>query len=135
MRTRQTGVTLIELVIVVSIIMILAVVAIPSYQKHMQRSNRTDAMSALMRIAAEQEKFYFANSRYATFDELGSPTTEHGWYTIAVPVNDANTFTATATASGPPQIDDPACRTFSITAAGLRTATDDGGAASNICWR
>lgn len=135
MRLKQTGVTLIELVIVVSIILILSAIAVPSYQKHMQRSNRSDAMSALMRVAAEQEKFYFANSRYATFAELGSPTTQRGWYTIAIPTADADTFEATATASGPPQINDTACQTFQLTASGVRTAEDGDNNPNNICWR
>ena len=135
MRLKQTGLTLIELVIVVSIILILSAIAVPSYQKHMQRSNRSDAMTALMRVAAEQEKFYFANSRYATFDELGSPTTERGWYTIKIPLADQNTFEATATASGAPQINDTACRVFELTATGVRTAEAEGGSPSDICWR
>ncbi|MBT8144696.1 MAG: prepilin-type N-terminal cleavage/methylation domain-containing protein [Gammaproteobacteria bacterium] len=136
MNKRQSGVTLIELVITVTIISILAVIAVPSYQNQMRRSHRTDAMSALMRLAAEQEKFYFQNSRYATFAELGSPDTERDWYTLSVTANDANTFTAVATAKTTgPQIDDKPCRTFTITAAGLRTSTDSDNNASTSCWR
>lgn len=136
MRKIQSGVTLIELVIVVTIISILSVIAVPSYMNHVQRSHRTDAMSALMMIAAEQEKFYFQNSRYGTLAELGSPTTEHGWYNLAIPAADANTFTATAVAnSGGPQWGDEDCRSFSITAAGVRSAEDASSANSDVCWR
>lgn len=136
MRRKQQGVTLIELIITVTIIGILAMIAMPSYQKHLQRSHRTDAMSALMRLAAEQEKFYFQNARYADLAELGNPATENGWYTLAVTANDADTFTATATAAaGGPQQADHKCQVFRITAAGLRTATDNNGNSSNNCWR
>ncbi len=136
MQKSQNGMTLIELVITVTIISILAVVAVPSYMQHMKRSHRTDAMAALMRLAAEQEKYYFQNSRYATLAELGNPETENEWYTLAVTTNDANTFTATATAAtGGPQIDDKPCRTFQITAAGIKTATDYSGADATDCWR
>jgi len=136
MQKSQRGVTLIELAITVTIISILAVIAVPSYQKHMRRSHRTDAMSALMRISAEQEKYYFQNSRYATTAELGNPGTEHGWYTLAVTANDADTFTATATAgTGSPQLADLNCRTFQITSTGIRTAIDSADADADDCWR
>lgn len=136
MHKSQRGVTLIELAIVVTIISILAVIAIPSYQNHMRRSHRTDAMSALLRLAAEQEKYYFSNSRYGTFAELGSPTTEHGWYTLAVTSNDANTFVATATAAtSGPQAADTTCKTFVLTAAGVRLAFDSDALPQDLCWR
>lgn len=133
---RQAGMTLIELVVTVTIISILTVIAVPSYLKHTQRSHRNDAMSALLRIAAEQEKFYFQNSRYGTLAELGSPATEHGWYDLAISDADANTFTATATANETgPQYGDEDCRLFRITAAGVRSAQKADTADSDRCWR
>lgn len=130
------GMTLIELVVTVTIVSILTVIAIPSYMQHTRRSHRTDAMSALLRIAAEQEKFYFQNNRYADLVELGSPTTEHGWYDITIPTADANTFTATAKANTTgPQYADEDCRTFRITAAGVRTAEKADTASTDRCWR
>jgi Tfp pilus assembly protein PilE len=100
------------------------------------RSNRTDATSALLRIAAEQEKYYIQNNRYGSYAELGSPATEHGWYTLTVPAADATTYTATATAAaGGPQEHDDDCQAFTVDAEGRHTAADSGGAdASELCW-
>ena len=136
MRKSKQGFTLIELMITVSIIAILAVIAIPSYVKHMQRSHRSDAMSALMRIAAEQEKFYFQNSRYGTQAELGSPTTEDGWYTLSVSGNNATAFTATAVANSTgPQFDDENCREFVVMSTGIRYELSAADAPRDDCWR
>lgn len=136
MYERARGFSLIELMIVVAVMAILASVALPSYRQHVMRSHRTDATSALLRLAAEQEKFYIQNNRYATYAELKSPTTEHGWYTLAVPTANATTFEITATAkTGEPQEADKDCRTFRVNAAGQRTARDASNADSTgKCW-
>lgn len=130
------GFTLTELMIVVAIAVILAVVALPSYTGHIMRNNRVDATSALLRLAAEQEKFYLQNNTYGDMNDLGNPETDSGFYVLAIPTANADTFTATATpASGGPQVDDETCASFSITAAGQRLATSDGGSdTSNECW-
>lgn len=99
---RMRGVTLLELMIVVVIVGILASIAYPSYRQHVQRAKRTEAMSALLRIATEQERFYLNNNTYtANLEELGFAddpfTTDTGTYQVDVPVADANTYTATAT--------------------------------------
>src|SRR4026208_2238955 len=111
MHKSNSGFSLIELMIVVSIIGILTAFAVPGYRQHVLKSQRTDATSALLRIASSQEKFYIQNNRYGTYVELSSPTSERGWYTIAVGAADANTFTATATvlATGA-QNGDPNCK-------------------------
>jgi type IV pilus assembly protein PilE len=136
MHDSQRGFSLIELMIVVAIIAIIATFAFPSYRQHVIRSHRTDATSALLRVAADQEKFYIQNNRYASYDELGSPTTENGWYTLAVAEADAATFTATATVtSGGGQEDDPHCKEFSINAEGQKLATDPAdGDSTDQCW-
>lgn len=136
MRKTDSGFSLVELMIVVAIVCILAAFALPSYRQHVIRSQRTDATSALLRIAANQEKFYIQNNRYGTFAEIGSPETENGWYTLAVSDADAATFTATATvADGSGQEDDPHCAVFTINAAGQKLATDPGDADStDQCW-
>ena len=136
MADRERGFSLVELMIVVAIVAIIATFALPSYRQHVIRSNRTDATSALLRVAANQEKFYIQNNRYASYDELGSPTTENGWYTLAVSEADATTFTATATAaSGSGQDDDADCKVFSINAEGQKLASDqDDGDSTDLCW-
>ena len=136
MRTTEHGFSLTELMIVVALISILASFALPSYRQHVIRSHRTDATSALLRLAADQEKFYIQNNRYGSYAEIGSPETEHGWYTLAVPEADAATFEATATvADGSGQEDDPHCKVFTINAAGQKLATDPSDSDSTAeCW-
>jgi type IV pilus assembly protein PilE len=135
-RRRQRGVTLIELMIVVVIAAILASIAIPSYRSYVLRTHRTEARTALMALAAGQEKFYVQNNRYADTAELedappgglGLPdTTENGWYTIAIVDGDAEGYSATATATGG-QSEDTHCASFSIDQAGVKDATNDD------CW-
>lgn len=127
LRKPMRGVTLLELMIVVVIIGILAAIAYPSYRQHVQRAKRTEAMSALLRIATEQERHYLSSNEYADdLTELGFDTdpftTETGTYEINVASADvASTYTATATY----QIDDEEkskCATFSIDATGAKTS-------------
>jgi type IV pilus assembly protein PilE len=59
------GFTLIELMIVVVIIAVLAAIALPAYQQYARETKRSDAHSALLRIAALQEKFFSDNNFYA----------------------------------------------------------------------
>jgi type IV pilus assembly protein PilE len=144
-RPGERGVTLIELMVVVLILGIIAGVAIPSYRGYMVRSQRTDATSALLRIATAQEKFYLQNNTYAgnaVLDDdppagLGIDGSEHGWYTLSITAADATGWTAqAATVSSGPQGDDEDCQTFTLNDRGVRTATNSGGATStDTCWR
>jgi type IV pilus assembly protein PilE len=133
----QKGITLIELMVVVVIVAILASIAVPSYRSYVIRAHRAEAKTALLAVAAAQEKFYLTNNTYATNAQLttappnglGLPaTTENGWYTIAI-ANGANAagFSATATAAGA-QAADTDCATFTVNQAGAKTAT------SAKCW-
>ena len=125
------GVTLIELMIVIVVVAILASIAVPSYRNYMIRSQRSDAMTALLRLSAAQEKFYLQNNTYTSdTSKLGGATSEHGWYAIAVSSADTAGYTATATpVSGGPQAKDSRCTSFSITETGKREATN------TDCWR
>ena len=138
-RSGMKGVTLIELMIVVVIVGILASIAVPSYRNYMLRAQRSDAMSALLRVAAAQEKFYLQNNTYADDDALaddppaglGIAGTDNGWYDLVITSDDlTRRFTVTATpASGGPQATDSHCATFSLTSTGAKSATN------NDCWR
>lgn len=146
---RQRGVTLIELVIVTIIVGILAAIAIPSYRSYVLRSQRSDAKDAVLALATQQEKHYLQCNRYAAAiagatdcaaDELqGSATSKNGWYQLATnpDADPALGFSATATAiAGQPQFQDTACRSFSVTQAGVRSALDSASADSTAeCWR
>jgi type IV pilus assembly protein PilE len=62
---RAAGFTLIELMIVVAVIAILAAIALPSYQNSVRKSRRADAKTALLDLAARQERFYTINNAYS----------------------------------------------------------------------
>lgn len=142
MPTRANGVTLIELLVVVMIVAIMASTAMPSYRRTMLRTHRVEAQTALLNLAAAQERFYLQNNRYAGQpvlsaappDGLGLPeTTGNGRYTIAITAASTTTFSATASTAGA-QTADGDCATFSINALGVKGATDRGGTVSTVCW-
>lgn len=137
-RRSAAGFSLIELMITVAIITILASIALPSYRAYVLRSNRGDATQALLRIAAQQEKFFLQNNTYAaTMDDLSMDAkSEHGWYDLDITAGDVNGFTAQALANADEsQADDDACQTFSIDAQGRKLALDSGGGANeDTCW-
>lgn len=130
------GFSLTELMIVLAIVVILGVIAMPNFAGQARRSNRVDATAALLRVAAEQEKFYLQNNSYGDMSDLNDPVTDAGYYELAIPTANAETFTITATpASGSPQEYDRPCQTFSINARGQRTARDAEDADStDQCW-
>jgi type IV pilus assembly protein PilE len=136
MRNKMRGMTLIELIVVVAIIALLATIAIPSYRQFLLRSHRAEAKSALLNLAAAQEKFYLQTNTYADNDLLDdappaglglTATTVNGHYTVAITDGDEDSFAATATATGG-QAQDSHCASFTINQAGTRTATSDD------CW-
>jgi type IV pilus assembly protein PilE len=131
---RQDGVTLIELMIVVAIIGALAVIAIPSYRDYVTRAQRAEATAGLLRLAANQERFYLQNNTYSADPvALGftGGRTETGLYAMAVVGNVLN-FTATATpVAGMRQATDVDCQSFTINSAGVRTS---GPNPVDECW-
>jgi type IV pilus assembly protein PilE len=151
MRTLK-GFTLIELVVAMLIAAILAAIAIPSYSNYVRKSHRTDAKNALLDLASLEERFFSTNNVYSsTWSDLGysgatAITLGSGYYTVAVPsifpataptattVGVPATFTLVATAVND-QLKDSTCRTYTVTSAGARSATD---ASSNdttaSCW-
>lgn len=142
----QRGVTLIELIVVMIIVGILAAVAIPTYRQYVMRSQRSDAKDALLALATQQERYYLQCNTYATAiaaatncgaGELqGAAVSKNGWYGLAIDAADATSYTVTATAvAGENQFQDTACRSFSVTDRGIRTALDDGGGDNTAtCW-
>lgn len=87
-RKYMQGITLMELMIVVVIIGILTAIAFPNYREFVARAKRSEAKAELLRIAANQEKFYLQNQRFGTLLELGyssaTITSDSGSYTISV---------------------------------------------------
>jgi type IV pilus assembly protein PilE len=142
------GVTLIELLITVAIVSIIAAIAIPSYNSYVLRTHRTEAKSALLSMAAAEERFYSTQNAYT------SVPTQLGYTGASFPINVGSlyyqvnisnvaaatttaqaTYTLTATpATGSMQTADTACASFSIDQSGNQTAT--GSATATVdCWK
>jgi type IV pilus assembly protein PilE len=139
-REQTAGITLIELMIVAVIIGVLGAVALPSYRKHVVRAHRTEAKSALLQLATNQERFYLQHRRYGTIAELaaaGFPVaSENNVYRLAVATAAgwAQDYTATATAApgggsnGVDMTSDLECASFTLDSRGVR------GASGERCW-
>ena len=130
----QQGLTLIELMIVIVVLGILISLAYPGYQEFSARARRAEAISALLQVATNQERFYLNNQTYTTnLVNLGfeaSPwTTETGSYRIRVlPGADQNQFVAEAdyllTGS-----EESKCNIYTINSAGVKASTPE-----TDCW-
>jgi type IV pilus assembly protein PilE len=145
-KRRSGGVTLIELMITVAIVAIIAAIAIPSYSNYVLRSHRVEAKSALLSIAAMQERFYSTQNIYASFpNQLGY--TGAGWpinvgnnyYQIdmpAPPTAATTTTPATYTLRATPingQVSDAACTAFTLDQSGTQGSI--GTATVADCWK
>ena len=148
MSKRQTGMTLIELMIVVIVLGIIIAIGVPSYRGYIIRANRVDGTSALLRLAANRERFYMQNNTYASNAQLaaalpaglGIAATDHGYYNLTIAAAGAGLavgYTATATAvAGESQGSDADCWTYTINEMGLRTAATQGAVDNTaVCWQ
>lgn len=142
---RNQGFTLVEILIVITLVATIFGFAIPSYRDYTLRAGRIDATSALMRLAAAQEKFYLQNGRYGTSaEDLGfsGGKTERGYYNLSIDPPDSGVdwswgYTATATpVDGEKQATDSKCTSFSIDQDGKRDANNsDDADIIETCWR
>ena len=129
----SAGFTLIELMITIVVATILITIAVPAYTSQIRKSRRTEAKTALLDLAAREERFFSTNSTYTAVPaNLGyagvfPQNVGSGYYQITVATPTATTFTATATPQGP-QAGDSACAQFQLDNTGLQTAT------SAVCW-
>lgn len=131
-RPAQRGITLIELLVVVAIVSILATVAVANYRSQSIRANRAEGKTALLRIQAQQEKYYLSMNQYTNnLVQLNVPAaTERGLYNLQIELRDAGqAYTARATATGS-QTGDKECPVFSIDDAGLKLP-----AGVTRCWQ
>lgn len=122
---KSQGFTLVEVMVVVVIIGILVSIGYPSYQEYTTRTSRSDAHTALLRMADMQERYYLQNQAYAPdtkIAELGGATTKEGYYTLNVSAANADSYTLNAVAvTTGPQANDTPCLTITLTSAGQRT--------------
>ncbi len=142
-RMHVAGFTLVELMIVVVIISILAAIAVPSYNSSVRKSRRTEAKTAIMDLAAREERYFATQNTYSTDGTaLGYggafPISTGTYYQIDMPTSSAATSSSPATFSltvepspGSPQQADAACATFTVTQTGAQSAT---GTNPSSCW-
>lgn len=141
------GFTLIELMIVVVIVGVLAAIAIPNYSKHVRKGRRVDAKSAVLDVAARQEKYFATHNQYATdFDALkmgigtslyiNGTTAGNSYYQLSLlPVGVAGyTVKAVPTSFGKQDIDE--CKGYQINQLGLQknVAADGSFIDGAGCW-
>jgi type IV pilus assembly protein PilE len=145
----SAGFSLIELMVVVAIASILVAVAVPSYLYEVRKGRRTDAKTALLDIAAREER-YFSTNNYAytsTLSNLGYSgsfplTLGSGYYQITstnftvTPGSSTvlPTYTITATPVND-QAKDTTCASFTITNTGSQTSQNSSGTdTTSTCW-
>ena len=154
-QTTQTGFTLIELMIAVAIVALLAAIAVPNYNRYVEKTRRTDATTALTRIAGQLERCYTQFSAYndpgCTFGFVsdGVPgdvtyvkltagiDSDDGDYRLTIAAGAgkaAQTYQLTATAkAGGSQANDEKCVTFTLSHLGQKNSTPGPETTTN-CW-
>jgi type IV pilus assembly protein PilE len=152
------GFSLIELMVVVAIAAILFAIAVPSYMTYIRQARRADAKTAVLDLAAREERWLTTNpAGYTTatnslgYTPAAFPVTvnPNGYYTLTVciatnagttPACDPNpnpptapSFYITATpVAGLSQANDAQCTSFSVDSLGAQFAT--GSQTSAFCW-
>ena len=134
MAKATAGFTLIEILIALVITGITATLAVASYRGTLMRAARSEAIQALLTVAAEQEKFHLSHGTYssrldaAPGDEPpGLPVasqTPHRRYRLAIESADASGYLAVAQPKPRHVQDDPQCMRMSIDESGRRRAED-----------
>ncbi len=130
---KTKGFSLVELMIVVVILGILGSIAYPSYSQYVQKGYRTEAKSALLDLAARQERHYAQNYTYANLTVLGvNNMTEQGKYLISIPKNSKTEFELQAT----PYFNDTMCGAFVLKSNGEKSMKSANGVTGTVadCW-
>ncbi len=137
---RAHGFTLIELMIVVAIVAILAAVAYPLYQNYLLRAHRTAAITTLLHIAGQEERYYSTHNAYATgLTGLGYAATgiqvpnSTAYYRVTLATNTAEDYIITASPVGS-QKRDRQCQIFTLNGLGIKSI-QGGTKSATQCWR
>lgn len=133
---RVRGFTLVELLFALAIVALLLALAYPSYLDQVRKSRRAEAKTALLELAARQERFSTVNAKWATtpaqlgYGETDFPIVLSPSYSLSITVDSSvGAYTATAKATGRQVAD--ACGNFVLNHQGVQTSswTPNGG-----CW-
>jgi prepilin-type N-terminal cleavage/methylation domain-containing protein len=140
----QKAYSLIELLITLSLIAIVYSFAAPQWNQTLQSIRRSDATTALARLANRQEQFRLQQFRYADETEriltppagLGLISTDADYYQLTTSLL-TNGFQATATVHNQGvQKHDVRCWVFGIDGSGKRWAeTIEGIDSTRHCWK
>jgi type IV pilus assembly protein PilE len=149
MKRRSSGFSLIELMVVVAIATLLAVIAIPSYNNQVRKSRRTEAKTAIMDLAAREERYFATQNVYSSDGValqygVAFPVATANYYSISVPnmtqptANPAAPGTYTlwvVPAAGSSQLKDTSCQKFIVDQTGKQTSQDvNGNDSTTTCW-
>ena len=126
------GFSLLELLVVVAVTAILLSLAVPSYRQYIQRGYRAEAVSALLSIAACQERVRSGSSYFDTTRCLDGVDSEHYEFRLE-PAGQTASMGFTASARPRYREDGPSCGTLSIDQAGS-THAEGNAAHSADCW-
>jgi type IV pilus assembly protein PilE len=126
------GLTLIEMMVVVAIIGILAGIAWPLFDAQQMKSRRAEAVSAATRINSEITNFFSDNFVYTGYTINATITGGLKYYTAAVVIPTASTYTITLTPTGV-QAADAECQNYTLDNVGRKANTGTSTSVAN-CW-
>lgn len=147
-RLRNAGFSLIELMVVVVIIAILASIAVPAYTSSIRKSRRTEAKTALLDLAAREERYFATQNVYSTspaalaYGSGAWPVPIGNYYSISSVSSAPATATTPGTytlqiqpTAGSPQLQDTSCQTFQLDQTGKESSLDvNSNDSSTTCW-
>lgn len=130
MKTKQSGMSLIELMIVVAIVGILGAIVYPSYRDSIVKTRKTDGISMVNKVMQAQERFFINNLTYTVnltqlgFGAANNLPSEEGFYLVSAAAcggGIAQCVNITSVAQGAQSTGTPADDNLSLNSQGTKT--------------